>query len=69
MLAIAEAWRERRRELESAGERLAGANRARPAAAETPLNQPVLDRAVQGLLRSTAGSTAGSVTRPSSPSP
>ena len=54
MLAIAEAWRERRRELESAGERLADAlNRsAALQAAETPLNQQVLDRAVQGLLRS-----------------
>ncbi len=53
MLAIAEAWRERRRELESAGERLADAlNRsAALQAAETPLNQQVLDRAVQALLR------------------
>jgi uncharacterized protein len=54
MLAIADAWRERRRELESAGERLADAlNRSADLqAAETPLNQQVLDRAVQGALHS-----------------
>lgn len=53
MQAIAEAWRGRRHELESAGERLAEAlNRsAALQAAETPLNQEVLDRAVQALMR------------------
>jgi uncharacterized protein YyaL (SSP411 family) len=52
--AIAEAWRERRRELESAGDRLADAlNRSaalQPAEAE--LTSQVLDRAAQNLMRS-----------------
>ncbi len=52
--AIAEAWEERRRELETAGERLAeDLNRStliRPAA--TPLSQGLLDQAARALLRS-----------------
>ncbi len=52
--AIADAWQDRRRELESAGDRLADALRRsgelRPP--ETPLTTDLLDKAAQGLLRS-----------------
>ncbi len=53
LLAIADAWRKRRRELLSAGDRLADAlNRSaalRPA--DTPLTPDLLDRAARNLLR------------------
>ena len=53
LLAIADAWRQRRRELLSAGDRLAEVlNRSavlRPA--ETPLTAELLDRAARSLLR------------------
>ena len=54
LLAIADAWQERRREMESAGDRLADAlNRStalRPA--DAALTLTALDRAAQGLMRS-----------------
>jgi len=54
LLAIADAWRDRRRELESASERLTDMlNRsAALSPAETGLTVDLLDRATQGLLRS-----------------
>ena len=54
LLAIADAWQERRREMESAGDRMADAlNRSialRPA--DATLAPTTLDRAAQGLMRS-----------------
>jgi uncharacterized protein YyaL (SSP411 family) len=55
LLAIADAWRERRHELEAAGQRMADAlNRSaqiRPAG-DADLEPAILERAVRGLLRS-----------------
>ncbi len=52
--AIAEAWRERRREMESAGDRLADALKRSAALrpADTVLTAQVLDKAAQNLMRS-----------------
>jgi uncharacterized protein YyaL (SSP411 family) len=54
LLAIADAWRDRRRELESAGARMTDAlNRSAGfAPSDTVLTPGLLDRAAQGLLRS-----------------
>jgi hypothetical protein len=54
LLAIAEAWRERRRELESAGQRMADAlgRSAQIRPSEAAFGPQTLDRAVRGLLRS-----------------
>ncbi len=52
--AIAEAWQERRREMESAGDRLADALKRSAALrpADTALTAQVLDKAAQNLMRS-----------------
>ncbi len=54
LTAIADAWSERRKELESAGDRLADtlSRSTLIRAADTPLTPELLDRAAHGLLRS-----------------
>jgi uncharacterized protein YyaL (SSP411 family) len=53
LAAIADAWKERRGELESAGDRLGDALRRSAAfvSADAPLDSELLDRAIRGLLR------------------
>jgi uncharacterized protein len=69
--AIADAWQERRRDLESAGDRLGDAlNRsAAILPAGTPLNLELLDRAVHGLLRSYDADEGGFGEAPKFPQP
>jgi hypothetical protein len=69
--AIADAWRERRRELESAGDRLGDAlNRSSLILpTSTPLAPGLLERAVQGLLRSHDPDEGGFGQAPKFPQP
>jgi len=71
LAAIAEAWRERRRELESSGDRLADALKRsaliRPA--QTPLRAELLERAAAGLLRDHDPDEGGFGAAPKFPQP
>ena len=69
--AIAEAWQERRREMESAGDRLADALKRSAALrpADTPLAAGVLDKAAQNLMRSLDPHEGGFSDAPKFPQP